>query len=135
MFFQFRQRALDNFSGGAVAAGYILNNSLERPGAVEMVRVKPVAAPDEADLMPGWLVEKQAPAFLTYLNVVRQTVRHRLVYPANAVDAQLFDHDFLDNLRFFGGLGLIGNDFWRFFFHFYLPEHSIKASPKSFYND
>ena len=68
---------------------------------------KPVAAPDEADLMMRLTVEKQAPAFLPYLNVASQTVRHRLIHPADTVDTQFFDDYLFEDLRFFGILALV----------------------------
>lgn len=103
---KFGERTLDDFRGGAGTPGDIIGNALERPGAVEMGRVKPVAAFYEADLVARLLVEKQSPAFLANLYVRGEAAGHRLIHPANAVDTQLFDHDFLDNLRFFRG--------WRF---------------------
>jgi hypothetical protein len=112
---------LDYFSGGSGAPGDIIDNTLERPGAVEMGGVKPVAAPDEADLVARLKVEKQSPAFLAHLNIRGEAAGHRLIYPANAVDAELFDHDFLDNPGFFRGPGLIADDYRSVFFHF-LPS-------------
>jgi hypothetical protein len=88
--------------------------------------VKPVPAPDEADFMARLKVEKQSPAFLTHLNVKGEAAGHRLIYPANAVDAELFDHDFLDNPGFFGDLSLISRGYRSVLFHFYLPDCILK---------
>ena len=81
--------------------------------------VKPIAAPDEADLMARLKVEKQSPAFLAHLNIRGEAAGHSLIHPANAVDAELFDHDFLDNLGFFRGPGLIGGGDRSVFFHLF----------------
>ena len=114
---EFGERTLDNFSGGAGAPGDVFDNAFKRPGAVEMGGVKPVAAPDETNLVARLQIEKQSPAFLSHLNVSGEAAGHRLIYPANAVDAELLDHDFLDNLRFFRGPGLIFGGYHSVFVH------------------
>jgi hypothetical protein len=111
------QRAFDNFRGGAGAPGDIIDDAGGSPGAVEMRRPEPVAASYEADLMARRLIEKQSPAFLSYLNVIGQVERHGLIYPADAVDAELFDDNLFENPGFFGFFSLVSDYFFRLFIH------------------
>jgi hypothetical protein len=97
--------------------GNIIDNALKRPCPVKMGGVKPAAAPYEANLMAGLQIEEQSPAFLSHLYIFGQAEGHRLIYSANAVDAKLFDHDFLDNLGFFYGLALVIRNGGFFFIH------------------
>ena len=73
---KFGEGALDDFHGGAGAPGDIIGDTFQRPGAVEMGGVKPFPTPDEADLVARLEVEKQAPAFLTYLNIRGEAAGH-----------------------------------------------------------
>jgi hypothetical protein len=111
------QGTLDDFGGDAGAPGDIGDDVVQGPGAVEMGGGKPVGAPDEADLMAGRPVKKQTPAFPARLNVIRQAVWHGLIYPANAVDAELFDDNLFNDLRLFRGLVFFFSNFGCFFIH------------------
>jgi hypothetical protein len=111
------QGTLDDFRGDAGAPGDVSGDAIQGPGAVEMGGGKPVAAPVEADLMAGRAVKKQTPAFPARLNIISQAVRHGLIYPANAVDAELFDDNLFNDLRFFHGLALFFSKFRCFFIH------------------
>jgi hypothetical protein len=111
------QGTLDNSGGDAGTPGDIGDDTIQGPGAVEMGGGKPVCAPDEADLMAGRPVKKQAPAFAARLNVIRQAVGHGLIYPANAVDAELFDDNLFKDLRLFSGLVFFFSNFGSFFIH------------------
>ena len=87
-----------------------------------MGRLEPVAAFNEAQLMLCLPAEKQSPAFPADLNAIGQSEKHRLIDPANAVDAQLFDDDFFEDLRFFGFLFFA---FYCFFIHQIILRNSI----------
>ena len=118
MFDEFRNRTLDDFEWGAGIPSDIIDNTFESPGAIEMLREKPVTAPNETELMGCLQIEKQPPAFFSNLDVRGEVRGHRLIYPANAVDTQFLDHDFLNNARFLRSLILIGCVYGIFIFHF-----------------
>ena len=117
MFDEFRNRTLDYFEWGACIPNDIMDNTLESPGAIEMLRKKPITASDEKELMARLQIEKQPPAFLSNLDIRGEMGGHRLIYPANAVDTQLLDQDFLNNARFLRSLMLIGCVYGSFIFH------------------
>jgi len=78
---------------------------------------KPIAAPYKAKFMECLQIEKKSPAFLTNLDTRGEAERHRLIYPAYAVDVEFLDHNFLNNLRFFRRLVFAGVVYGSFFFH------------------
>jgi hypothetical protein len=62
-------------------------------------------------------VEKQSPAFPAHLDAVSQTERHGLINPADTVDTQLLDDDFLEDPRLFRSPDFIMRRNGYFFIH------------------
>jgi hypothetical protein len=62
-------------------------------------------------------VKKQSPAFPAHLDAVGETERHGLIDPADAIDTQLLDDDFLEDLRLFRGPDFIMRRNRYFFIH------------------